>query len=214
LIEGVGELQAINRDMLAALEGMHAFTAVMFGRGPDAIIPETVNAPIGVPIKVGEIMREATAAIARAEAQKDSATMADMNETVEAANNMPERVWLLDCDPNCPGGMIFHEPHTCEGCGVEATEYRAVVALPPLRAREEIARDAPMTDAQVKHMVNRFLGWRLPENFNPDAGISFKQTFNEHTAHPMKHEPIGTNLFDATQADAMVRYMIKGTPKP
>jgi hypothetical protein len=45
LIEGVGELQAINRDMLAALEGMHAFTAVMFGRGPDAIIPETVNAP-------------------------------------------------------------------------------------------------------------------------------------------------------------------------
>ncbi len=26
----------------------------------------------------------------------------------------------------------------------------------------------------------------------------------------MKHEPSGTNLFDATQADAMVRHMIEG----
>jgi hypothetical protein len=29
----------------------------------------------------------------------------------------------------------------------------------------------------------------------------------------MKHEPSGTNLFDATQADAMVRYMIEGLPE-
>lgn len=67
-----------------------------------------------------------------------------------------------------------------------------------------------MTEAQIKHMVDRFLGWKLPENFSPDAGITFKATFNEHTAHPMKHEPTGTNLFDATQAEAMVRYMTDG----
>lgn len=69
-----------------------------------------------------------------------------------------------------------------------------------------------MTETQIKHMVDRFLGWKLPDSFNPDAGISFKKTFNEHTAHPMKHEPSGTNLFDADQADAMVRYMIDGMP--
>ena len=69
-----------------------------------------------------------------------------------------------------------------------------------------------MTKEQIKHMVDRFLGWKLPENFNPDAGISFKATFNEYTAHPMKNEPTGTNLFDATQADAMVRYMLEGMP--
>ena len=69
-----------------------------------------------------------------------------------------------------------------------------------------------MSKAQIKHMVDRFLGWKLPENFNPDGGISFKATFNEHTAHPMKHQPSGTNLFDATQADAMVRYMVEGMP--
>lgn len=69
---------------------------------------------------------------------------------------------------------------------------------------------ALITDKQIKHMVERFLGWRLPENFNPDAGISFKREFNEHTAHPMKHEPTGTNLFDYAQAEDMVRYMIEG----
>jgi hypothetical protein len=69
-----------------------------------------------------------------------------------------------------------------------------------------------LTDEQIKHMVNRFLSWNLPENFNPDAGISFKAAFNEHTAYPMKHKPSGTNLFDATQADAMVRHMIDGMP--
>ncbi|MER8540305.1 hypothetical protein NKH17_12700 [Mesorhizobium sp. M1334] len=71
-----------------------------------------------------------------------------------------------------------------------------------------------MTEDQLKHMVSRFLTWRLPENFNPDGGISFKATFNENTAHPMKHEPFGTNLFDATQATAMVRNMIEGMPLP
>lgn len=67
-----------------------------------------------------------------------------------------------------------------------------------------------MTDDQIKRMVNRFLQWRLPENFAPDGGISFKPTFNELTAHPMRHEPVGTNLFNAVQAEAMVRHMLGG----
>ena len=69
-----------------------------------------------------------------------------------------------------------------------------------------------MTDAQIKHMVDRFLGWKLPKNFSPDAGISFKAVYNEKSPWPGKHEPSGTNLFDATQATAMVRHMIEGMP--
>jgi hypothetical protein len=69
----------------------------------------------------------------------------------------------------------------------------------------------PGVERSIKHMVNRFLGWKLPESFNPDGGISFKKTFNDHMPQPMKNEPSGTNLFDATQADAMVRYMIEGS---
>lgn len=62
-----------------------------------------------------------------------------------------------------------------------------------------------MTEVQIDHMVNRFLGWRLPENFNPDNGITVRAG-----GWSPGFEPSGTNLFDATQAEAMVRHMIEG----
>ena len=68
-------------------------------------------------------------------------------------------------------------------------------------------------EALVQHMVNRFLQWRLPENFNPDGGISFKKAINEQLpTWPQKNEPTGTNLLDATQAEEMVRYMLSESP--
>jgi len=93
-------------------------------------------------------------------------------------------------------------------CGCDISDKLLKVTPPAPPATE---RGVPvMRDEQIKHMVNRFLMWRLPENFNPDGGISFKRDFNENTPHPMKHEPVGTNLFDATQAEEMVRYMVNG----
>ena len=71
-----------------------------------------------------------------------------------------------------------------------------------------------MTDEQIKHMVDRFLSWRLPDDFSPDAGISFKPTFNEHTAHPMRHNPTGTNLLSAEQATMMIKHIIVGISAP
>lgn len=75
-----------------------------------------------------------------------------------------------------------------------------------------------MNDEQIRHMVNRFLGWRLPENFRPDGGISFNPYYNiEYNAArgkpPARHEPCGTNLLDDTQAEAMIRYLVKGLPE-
>ncbi|WP_205910189.1 RuvC family protein [Rhizobium rhizophilum] len=69
-----------------------------------------------------------------------------------------------------------------------------------------------MTDEQIKHMVDRFLGWKLPDDFSPDARISFKADFNELTDFQMKHEPVGTNLLSAAQAEAMVRHLLAGLP--
>ncbi|MFP5078295.1 hypothetical protein ACLE20_13385 [Rhizobium sp. YIM 134829] len=69
-----------------------------------------------------------------------------------------------------------------------------------------------MTEEQIKRMVNRFLGWRLPTSFAPDGGISFRRTFNEHTSHPMEAKPTGTNLFTASEAEAMIRYMLEDEP--
>ena len=67
-----------------------------------------------------------------------------------------------------------------------------------------------MSEDQIKQMVERFLGWKLPETFNPDGGISFKKIRNENTPHAATNEPTGTNLFDSVQAEQMVRYMIEG----
>lgn len=47
-----------------ALETVKAFIGVMCGRGPEATIPETVQGPLGIPIKVGEIMRDVDKALA------------------------------------------------------------------------------------------------------------------------------------------------------
>ena len=64
-------------------------------------------------------------------------------------------------------------------------------------------------------MVDRFLAWKLPEDFSPDAGISFKPEYNvEYNAKlgipPQRHEPIGTNLFTATQATEMIEHILGG----
>ena len=66
-----------------------------------------------------------------------------------------------------------------------------------------------MTDDQIKHMVDRFLTWRLPTDFHPDNGISVTRP---NYAPGVAWEPVGTNLLTATQAEAMVRHMLDGVP--
>ena len=69
-----------------------------------------------------------------------------------------------------------------------------------------------MTEAQIKHMVEQFLRWKLPENFNPDGGITFAPAYRNGTPQGGKHEPVGTNLLTYQQADAMVRAMLVDLP--
>lgn len=69
-----------------------------------------------------------------------------------------------------------------------------------------------MTEAQIKHMTARFLSWRLPDDFQPDGGISFEPFGNVGTAMEYRREPVGTNLFGAVQAEDMVRHMLEDLP--
>lgn len=62
----------------------------------------------------------------------------------------------------------------------------------------------------VNKMVDRFLGWKLPADFSPDAGISFTPPFKSEVMNKL-HSPIGTNLFNADQAKAMFEYCIEGS---
>lgn len=68
-----------------------------------------------------------------------------------------------------------------------------------------------MTEEEiVKRLVERFLTWRLPEDFNPDGGIYFQKTYNDGSG---KFEPVGTNLFNYQQAKEMILYILKGLPE-
>lgn len=66
-----------------------------------------------------------------------------------------------------------------------------------------------MNDAQIKHMVDRFLVWKLPYNFKPDNGIS---AVRPNYAPEVSWEPMGTNLLDGIQATEMVYHMVAGLP--
>jgi hypothetical protein len=68
------------------------------------------------------------------------------------------------------------------------------------------------TDEQVKHMVDRFLQWKLPADFRPDNGVEFDPIGSKGTLYEYTREPVGTNLLTATQAEAMVRHMLEGIP--
>jgi hypothetical protein len=64
-------------------------------------------------------------------------------------------------------------------------------------------------------MVSRFLCWRLPDDFAPDAGITFKRVYNESSPMgPSVHEPVGTNLLTAPQARAMLEHVLSGSVHP
>lgn len=67
-------------------------------------------------------------------------------------------------------------------------------------------------DKLIKHMVNKFLGWKLPSDFYPDCGITFEQYSNpDNDRYKALREPTGTNLFNADQAKAMFEYLLEGS---
>ncbi len=70
-----------------------------------------------------------------------------------------------------------------------------------------------LTEEQIKYMRDRFLGWRLPEDFRPDGGVQFDaDAAKKFNPNNLRYEPSGTNLFDAGQAEQMIRYMLDGLP--
>lgn len=57
-----------------------------------------------------------------------------------------------------------------------------------------------MNKPMIDQLVDRFLGWKLPEDFSPDCGITFKPILNS--------APVGTNLLTAAQAKAMLEHVL------
>ena len=57
-------------------------------------------------------------------------------------------------------------------------------------------------------MIDRFLCWKLPKDFAPDAGVSFAPKYE----HDSAHWPSGTNLLHAGQAKEMLEHVVGGAP--
>ncbi|WHZ33442.1 hypothetical protein [Sagittula sp. MA-2] len=80
----------------------------------------------------------------------------------------------------------------------------AAARIAALEAELAAARRCPPS---VEDMTRRFLTWPLPEDFSPDAGITFEPVMNAGTAYEHKHQPVGTNLLNYKQAKAMVKHI-------
>lgn len=88
------------------------------------------------------------------------------------------------------------------------------------RAKSALAIERSKIPVVTDEMVNRFLSWKLPDDFSPDSGISFEKTYNgykdgafvkgiQRTPNdPASSWPIGTNLFTAEQAKAMLEHVL------
>lgn len=88
-----------------------------------------------------------------------------------------------------------------------ANELEAALLSTPARTHE-----AGGEGVDIAVMVNRFLGWRVPDDFTPDGGVIFKPI--EHPDDATVREncwPTGTNLLSATQAKAMFEYVLAGS---
>jgi len=134
-------------------------------------------------------------------------------------------------------GYLIHKP-LCQGkldctCGLSAAlgalDARCAPAAAQAPAQESSnengldpvrGMDAKVVRGEVgiQLAVNRFLGWRLPEDFSPDCYV----TFDKEKARRNNSWPIGTNLLTADQARAMFQFVLyeaaqapaRGTPSP
>lgn len=105
-----------------------------------------------------------------------------------------------------PEGSDFSEIVNYRLTDIGEMERAAIAALQQAQQAQQPAENV------VDHMVNRFLSWKLPQDFAPDCGISFAPLTNPEWTHDVW--PIGTNLLHAGQAKALVEHMLAGIVTP
>jgi hypothetical protein len=67
--------------------------------------------------------------------------------------------------------------------------------------------EGKMSKMNIDKMVDRFLNWRLPNDFAPDCGISFNPAPDAMGYEPTW--PVGTNLLTAVQAKQMLSEVVQ-----
>lgn len=121
-------------------------------------------------------------------------------ETLQAVIAKAPRHEVVKPNPEAPAEYAIHLTF---GLG----EDNEIVRFNPTPETTSPIAPSAVTDA----MVSRFLGWTVPNDFQPDNGVSFdRERLDLNPAHGL---PMGTNILDADQARAMLEHVI-GQPAP
>ena len=81
---------------------------------------------------------------------------------------------------------------------------RAAAAIASIDLFQRVAHNRADPRGLVPMLVDRFLAWKLPEDFAPDGGISFTLISKDHP----EWWPTGTCLLNAPQATAMFEHLL------
>ncbi len=84
------------------------------------------------------------------------------------------------------------EEHDINGLDYGSVDVAEILSAEVVRLRD------------IDKMVNRFLAWKLPSDFSPDAGVTFNPG---HITPSSPLWPTGTNLMTAQQARQMFEYV-------
>lgn len=126
---------------------------------------------------------------------------------------LKQRLAELEAKP-WPCDHVWHAAEEIPGAGAMVAECIKCGAAP---ARTVTAPAPSPVAPDVSKLVDRFLGWPLPNDFQPDGGIVFARhygTMVDGKFVELEREfggawwPSGTNLFDADQARAMFEYVL------
>lgn len=131
----------------------------------------------------------------------------------------PEKVANTVLDTPEPDEWIDGEPRplpvfhmaTLMKYGERCAEAGMSTITPDVNITFLAKADQANTKSAMKQAVERFLGWRLPQDFAPDCGISFDGRKDDEW-NKNKTWPTGTNLFTAEQAKQMLEYVLSAIP--
>lgn len=138
-MDSASDARKIIPDLIRAVEALQetvAFIAVMVGRGPDCAIPETITTPLGVPVKIGTIMRDATAALSGRGAAKAAAPE---RKTVHSLD-VDDRGFLQRAARHLAAALEVDDADGAEACVINICE---VLSTKPVTIRKMDLGDNP-----------------------------------------------------------------------
>ncbi len=130
--------------------------------------------------------------------------------------------WVAKYDPVYPSGYRPENPWSCMMLNTwHLKPHHSTVPTHWQQMPQALQQSTPTpvsattgnTSMEVtQQMIDRFLSWKLPEDFSPDCGVSFDKRPPDAKGYA-RPWPVGTSLLTATQARQMLEHVLQA-PTP